>query len=213
MKNLLIVFLLFSSISAFGQEQNRVGSDPVLNPSRNVSLASIEQIGSQNESEILQQVEGPGSNEALIMQQGEFNSGYLNQTGSRLNSQLTQAGNSNSASLWLIGQNLSVFTTQNGLLNSINAYVEAESVDGIAAKLSQEGNQNSIDLAIRNSASFNPGFEQNIGISQFGNNHSVTALFEDLGAPVINITQNPGFGGAGMSLNVSTLPGFTFPNK
>ncbi|MDN3202737.1 hypothetical protein [Algoriphagus sediminis] len=213
MKNLLIIFFLFFSISVFGQEQKRVESDPVLNPSRNVSLALIEQIGSQNESEILQQAQGPGSNEAMIVQQGEFNSGYLNQVGSGLTSELVQAGSSNSASLWLIGQNLSVFTTQNGLLNSINAYVDAESVVGIEAKFSQEGNQNSIDFAIRNSASFNPGVEQNIGISQLGNNHSVTALFENLGAPVINITQNPGFGGAGMSLNVSTLPGFKFPNK
>lgn len=219
MKKLLILFFLVPIIT-LAQEEGEGEVEIQLIQSQNIELsngqvnvASIEQIGQNNEATSIQQQVGSVGNFSMIMQQGSKNQGYINQSGSNLAASLMQISMSNSANIWLIGNNLSMSTTQNGMDNSINAYVESYGANAINSSLNQQGNQNIIDFAIVNAAGFNPGMDQSIGISQFGNNHSVTAQYQDFGAPSVNITQNPGYGGAGMSLTISTLPGFSFPSK
>lgn len=219
MKKLLIVFFILP-IVAFAQGQGEGEIEIQLIQSQNIDLptgtsnvANITQIGQNNDAKSIQQQLGAGVNFSMINQQGSNNQGYINQSGSNLNASLAQISMSNSSNLWLIGNNLSISTSQNGVENSINAYVESFSGNAINSSLNQLGNQNTIDFAIVNAVGFNPGMDQTIGISQFGNNHSVTAQYQDFGAPTLNITQNPGYGGAGMSISVSTIPGFTYSNR
>lgn len=219
MKKLLLFFFILPTM-AFAQEQASGEVEVQLIQFQNLSLANatsnaanVTQIGQDNEAISIQQQVGGGVNFSMISQQGASNQGYVNQSGSNLNASLIQLNMSNSANLWLIGNGLTMSTTQNGTENSINAYIESNTGREINSSLNQQGNQNTIDFAIVNGGGVSPGFDQTIGISQFGNNHSVTAQYQDFGAPFVNITQNPGFGGAGMSVSVSTIPGFSYPNR
>lgn len=218
---IILLFLCLIPILVFSQSENQekvelviVQTQDLLEQNLNsANVASIQQIGNGNEGEIIQQTQGGLINLAAISQNGAGNNGYISQSGANLTSQLVQISASNSANLWLLGENLSVFANQSGVSNSINAYVESNAGNVINSTLVQEGNQNVIDFAIINSSNFNAGVAQSVGIAQFGNNHSVTAQFENFASPTVNITQNAGFGGAGMAITVSSLPGFTYPNR
>ena len=77
--------------------------------------------------------------------------------------------------------------------------------------LLQVGNQNRIDLSLKGNGFGNNPEDQSMIVSQFGNQHEVTAFIEPFSAPV-EIIQYSGIGGEGMKVNISTSA-FNFPMK
>ncbi|MHA7128918.1 hypothetical protein [Algoriphagus namhaensis] len=214
MKNFVLVLglMLFLTVSSvFSQE-----SEVQLIQTQNISLqpqiqnsASIDQIGNRNNAEAKQELIGVGQNVLMISQSGTAHQAFVSQSGADLNTQLMQISASNSAEVFLIGNNISLTATQNGRQNSLNTTLESYSNRAMTANFLQEGNRNEIDFAVRNSVGFDPGVDQSLSIVQMGNNQSFSAQYQDLGAPAVNVTQNPGFGGAGMTVRLTTLPGYS----
>lgn len=146
-----------------------------------------------------------------ILQNGNRNSGIIEQIGSGLNTYLLQDGSFNESNLWSEGNNIHTQIKQNGDGNIINSYIENDGVDLRSATLLQKGNQNRIDLSLIGNGFDNNPVAQTVIINQFGSQHEVKAFMEPFSAPV-EITQYPGIGGEGMKVNISTST-FNFPMK
>lgn len=175
------------------------------------NVSRIQQVGNQNDATIIQELASEQVNRAVINQNGSSNYGYLEQTGYALGGVINQIGSGNQSNIWSRGDQVSVFSEQHGDRNVINSYIENLGIMSRSAMLRQIGNDNRIDLSLVGSDFIPTGLDQPINISQFGNQNSVNALMENFGNP-INITQDPGLGGQGMSINISNSA-FSFPMR
>lgn len=175
------------------------------------NISTIRQIGNQNDVEVIQNLSSQQLNRAIINQNGTSNYGYLEQTGFLLSGLINQTGSGNLANIWSKGDQITVASDQQGDRNVINSYIENLGVMTRSAMLRQIGNDNRIDLSLVGNDFTPPGLNQSVNISQFGNQNNVSALMENFGNP-ISITQNPGIGGEGMSINISNSA-FSFPMR
>ncbi|MCH7414659.1 hypothetical protein MM213_14255 [Belliella sp. R4-6] len=220
-KNYILLSIAFSlPILLYGQEVvevNLSGELKELLNSQNLNIENesnvsvIKQVGNQNESRIIQDLNSNQSNISGINQNGSLNYGYVEQTGYSLRSFINQSGNRNQSNLWSKGDQISISVDQQGDKNVVNTYIENAGIMSRTALLSQLGSENIIELVlVGNNISTTLG-SQPINISQFGNQNNVTAVMENFGSP-IEITQTPGAGGQGMSVNVSNSA-FSFPGR
>jgi hypothetical protein len=177
----------------------------------NKNLSFIHQVGSENEISAIQEQEGIITNIVTIKQDGTGNAGYMEQTGSELETHLWQYGLSNEANLWSVGNNINTHVKQDGEWNIINSYIENDGLNPRSAMLLQEGNRNKINLALLGDGFGSSNIAQEVIINQFGNEHEVKAFVEPFSSPV-EINQYPGPGGEGMKIDISTSD-FNFPMK
>jgi hypothetical protein len=177
----------------------------------NKNLSFIHQVGSENEISAIQEQEGIITNIVTIKQDGTGNAGYMEQTGSELETHLWQYGLSNEANLWSVGNNINTNVKQDGEWNIINSYIENDGLNTRSAMLLQEGNGNKINLALLGDGFGSSNIAQEVIINQFGNEHEVKAFVEPFSSPV-EINQYPGPGGEGMKIDISTSD-FNFPMK
>lgn len=180
------------------------------------NTAFVQQLGNQNASRIIQDHQGGQPNISIHSQTGpgqfgNSNNGYIEQGGAGLTTLLGQNGNSNSANLWAIGSNIRIEARQNGNNNSIDTYIENYTGNSRSADLRQDGNQNRIEISLRGDGFSGSAMPQQVQITQTGNNHTAVANMEPFSSP-FEITQTPGMGGEGMSVNVSTSQ-FNFPMR
>nr|WP_321356816.1 hypothetical protein [uncultured Draconibacterium sp.] len=175
------------------------------------NFSLIRQIDQANSFRAIQNRQGNLQNNILVSQNGINNSGYINQTGTGLETKLWQYKSSNEASLWSEGENISVEVKQDGDGNSINSFIENYFLVSRSAYLLQQGNNNRIELALFGDAVPSLSDAQQVEISQTGNDNSVDAMLENTFAP-ISITQTPGVNGKGMQINISNSV-FAFPMK
>jgi hypothetical protein len=177
----------------------------------NSNLSFIRQVGDENTAISIQEQEGIVSNLVMMNQDGIGNTGYIEQTGSGLETLLWQYYFTNEANLWSVGKNIRTSVKQDGDGNIINSYIENDGVNSRSATLLQAGNQNRIDLSLTGDGFGNNPVEQTVIINQYGNRHEVKAFMEPFSEP-IEINQYPGVGGEGMKVDVSTST-FNFPMK
>lgn len=175
------------------------------------NLSIIKQVGDQNESRIIQDLASGQANMSVINQNGSHNYGYTEQSGYNLKSYINQSGNKNQSNLWSKGDQITISVDQQGDRNIVNAFIENIGIMSRSAMLRQSGMDNIIELSIVGSDISSSLGSQPISITQFGNQNNVSALMENFGSP-IEITQTPGAGGQGMSVNVSNSA-FSFPMR
>lgn len=221
MKKMITLFLLIVSVGMFSAIGQVIPDEEVvellsghvlqLNNQANNNISFIQQIGDKNTAISIQNQEGIASNSININQKGIGNEGYIEQTGSDLNTYLLQYNRTNEANLWSIGENIFTSVKQDGERNIVNSYIENYGANLRSTKLLQQGNQNIIDLSLRGNGFENNSFEQTVIINQFGNQHQVTAFIEPFSAP-IEINQYPGNAGEGMKIDISNSA-FNFPMK
>jgi hypothetical protein len=174
-----------------------------------MNSAVIQQVGENSEAQVIQDHIGTQPNIIFMQQQGSRNYGYINQNGSGHQTGLSQNGNQNEANLWSLGEGVITSVLQNGNENIINSYISQEGITSRTAVLIQEGNRNRIDLSLIGNGFDTPVMDQDVRISQFGNQHEVEAIMENFSSS-FEITQHPGINGEGMRVNVSTSQ-FNFP--
>ncbi|MEX2513446.1 MAG: hypothetical protein WD398_11115 [Cyclobacteriaceae bacterium] len=216
---LLIVLICSSVLQAFSQEVVEHEANILLNvqaiemhEEQEISnSAIIQQVGNSSDARVIQENNGSQANFIFMKQAGMRNSGYIDQSGSGLRTELNQSGNQNEANLWSIGEGVITSVLQNGNENSINSYLSQEGINKRSAVLIQEGDQNSIDLSLVGNGFGTNVMDQNVRISQFGNQHEVDARMEDFSSS-FEITQHPGANGEGMKVNISTSQ-FNFPMR
>jgi hypothetical protein len=177
----------------------------------NSNLSFIRQVGDENTAISIQKQEGMVSNLVMVNQDGMGNTGYIEQTGSELETWLWQYNFTNEANLWSVGKKILTSVKQDGEGNLINSYIENDGVNLRSATLLQEGNQNRIDLSLKGDGFSNNPIEQTVIINQYGNRHEVKAFMEPFSEP-IEINQYPGTGGEGMKVDISTST-YNFPMK
>jgi len=175
------------------------------------NFALIRQINEANSFYGLQSQEGSLQNNILVNQRGINNSGFINQSGSGLETKLWQYKTSNEANLWSDGKDITMEVKQYGNDNSINSFIENYFLVSRSAYLHQNGNNNRIELALFGNGIPVKVDAQQVQISQTGNDHSIDAVLENTFAP-ISITQTPGVNGEGMQVNISNSD-FYFPTK
>jgi len=171
----------------------------------------IRQIDQDNTIDVIQNQQASVQNTILLNQNGTGNVGYIQQSGSGLETRLWQYKTSNDANLWSEGENVTIEVKQNGNDNSINSFIENYSLVSRSVYLLQEGNNNRIELALFGDGIPISNDAQQVQITQTGNDNSVDAILENSFAP-ITITQTPGVNGEGMQLNISNSA-FSFPTK
>lgn len=176
-----------------------------------MNSAIIQQVGENQQAITRQEQTGNLPNFFKLSQTGVGNSGFIEQIGTGLNSRLLQRGNRNEANLWSIGQHINTSSSQDGNGNVINSYIKNEGITTRSATIIQEGNQNRIDLSLMGNGFEANTKDQQVRISQQGNQHELSALMEPFSAP-FEITQTPGVNGEGMKVNVSTSQ-FNFPMR
>jgi hypothetical protein len=176
------------------------------------NLTVIRQVQDENQIISIQEQQGSASNHVLVNQNGTGNRGYIEQTGSGLETYLWQYNANNEANLWSVGENIHTSVKQDGDGNGINSYIKNYNLDQRSAMLLQEGNNNRIDLAIYGDDAPATGLtSQEFKITQQGNNHVVEAFMEN-DFRSMEINQNSGVDGDGMSIKV-TQSYFNFPMK
>jgi len=213
-----LLFLLCFSIFATSQVITSEEMDDLLNSSEiqvdNPVISNflhIRQIDQANTFTAIQNQQGSMQNNILANQNGTGNSGYIEQTGSGSETYLWQYKSSNEANLWSEGDNIKIEVKQDGTSNTINSFVQNYYLESRAALLTQNGNNNRIDLAVFGNEIPSSSDAQTISITQTGNNNGVEAFLENTFSP-IQITQTPGVNGEGMQINISNSA-FSFPMK
>lgn len=220
LKQYILFILIFLAASELGAQQ--VISDEEMQDLLNGSLMQkdnptisnflvIRQIDMANDVTALQKQTGNLQNNILVNQDGGSNIGYIEQTGSGLETYLWQLGSKNEANLWSEGENIKVELKQQGSDNLVNGFVNNYHLESRTALLLQKGRNNRIELALFGDGIPKTGDAQMISISQNGIGHSVIALMENVFVP-IKITQTPANRGQGMQLNISNSA-FAFPMK
>ena len=216
-KNCYILFVLsvFSS-SAFSQatmsdisldELNFFDAVELVNSSNSI----IDQIGNDNNINVIQQQEGELSNVIISKQYSDKNNAYINQVGSGHASVLVQKGNGNEANLWSDGEMTVSKAWQQGDDNTINSFIRNEALIPKVAALIQVGNSNNIELALTGNGFVSEGWPKAAIIEQKGNDLDVVAKLDSYSSPLL-IRQQSGSSGEGMSVNISNSD-FFFPMK
>lgn len=166
------------------------------------NIAVVQQVGNDNQAEILQQYAGSGINVSLLMQNGNNNIGFVQQVGAYLNTTLLQMGNANNANLFSSGKNITQNVQQAGNSNNVKTNFENFGNRVFNADLNQNGNNNTIDISFSGS---NLNIGEQFILNQMGNNQSFTGDISTINSP-IQVTQTPGIGGEGMQVNITTFP-------
>lgn len=136
------------TVDCFGQLLNE--QDFLLQPnelleaeySDNGNDASINQMGNQNELELVQIQEAAEGNLARVMQSGQYNYAIISQTGGGNQLALLQNGEHNCYILNLEGTGNQLFAIQDGQRNIINQTIINS--DNIRSEMVQIGNDNEI---------------------------------------------------------------------
>lgn len=178
----------------------------------NSNLSIINQVENGNEMISFQQHEGRIALNILIADQnGIGNSGYIQQVGAAHLSVLIQNGAGNEANLWSKGDATATIAYQNGDDNFINSYIKNQRVFPKSALLMQEGNNNSIELALIGNGFLNTSWPKAAVVVQQGNDLELSAKLDSYQSPLY-ITQQSGIYGGGMEINISNSA-FNFPMK
>lgn len=178
----------------------------------NSNLSIINQVENGNEMISIQQHEGRiASNILIVDQNGIGNSGYIQQIGAAHLSVLIQNGAGNEANLWSEGAATATIAYQNGDDNFINSYIKNQRVFPKSALLIQEGNNNSIELALIGNGFLNTSWPKAAVVVQQGNDLELSAKLDSYQSPLY-ISQQSGIYGGGMEINISNSA-FNFPMK
>jgi hypothetical protein len=144
-----------------------------------------------------------------ILQNGNRNSGIIEQVGYGLDTYLSQDGSFNEANLMSEGNNILTEVKQEGDGNIIDSYIKNYHLESRTARLLQVGNDNNITLNLREADVPESIEAQEIKITQHGNEHKATVTGVDFNSP-ITINQTAGYGGMGMQIEINTSY-FFFP--
>lgn len=183
------------------------------------SFASVAQVITDEEMDNLLnsqeiQIDNPIISNLIIRQIDDRNSmvSHQNNSGVMQNKVFVkQQGNDNTAIVTSLGNNIFTEVTQIGDKNIINSYMENYHLESRTVRLMQEGNNNRIDFSLYGDEVPSGIFNQEVRISQYGDNHTLNYMKEnDFNS--VEITQTPGIDGAGMTVDVSTSA-FSFPMK
>jgi len=172
----LLIFTVFVSAFAFAQEeiilkdlqsqqlvQKYELSKAMLSDASN--QAFIQQIGDENQSNILQDARNyGGANMVLVFQSGNYNVVNAAQKGYSNDLRIVQQGNANETAITAEGELLKMVTLQYGDGNKVAQQVNGT---GVNYDVLQVGNNNTIE---QKGDSFSKGYS----ITQYGNNMNVT---------------------------------------
>lgn len=167
-------------------------------------IMQINQIGNNNDITSIQQLNNRTPYISSSIQNGQFNQGYMNQSGPNHETQLSQDGNHNNASLWSVGANTKSFVQQTGNNNTINSYIENNFEPSRTASAIQFGDDNKANIAALAGETMNL---QGISLVQSGNGNMVELILDHFDAPYMKVEQT---GGATISITHSD---FNFPTK
>ena len=176
-----------------------------------VNLAFIHQVGDNNMIQSQQYQEGAVSNYFILNQNGFGNNGYINQEGAGHITQMQQTGLNNEANSWSLGEATLSLINQEGNDNKINSYIDNQGFLPKSVALEQNGNHNSIDIALLGNGFWNESFPKAAHVNQNGNNLEFNAVLDSYHSPIL-VEQQSGSSGGGMTVTISNSA-FNFPMK
>lgn len=219
MKNKIVLICTFLCIAilAYSQTETDFNIEELINCdiiNSDVSIESnqayINQMGAGNEMITIQQQEGFITNSTLVLQQGDLNSGYIQQIGTAHFSKLIQVGTNNEANFWSVGEKTINAAFQLGDNNKINSYTYNQDFIPKSTVLAQNGNNNTIEVVLLGSGFLWNSWPKLAVIHQKGNDLEISAKLDSYNSPIY-IKQQAGSAG-GMKIDISNSD-FSFPMK
>lgn len=210
MKNYLFLIIAFfiTLTSLNAQEQSEEINNISLSNQikKGVSEAIIQQITDGNTASILQNSQGAqlGNFTQIIQKEGIGNNSIITQIGTGIGLSNIQNGHNNISNISLSGQNIILQANQYGDGNTINSIVENAGTGLREVLLEQVGNHNQIIFEFLNRTDLRLSLEESVSITQTGNGHNLNLKLDNIDSPV-NVTQNPGPGGEGMQVTITTF--------
>jgi hypothetical protein len=207
MKNYLFLLIAFfiTLTSLNAQEQSEEINNISLSNQikKGVSEAIIQQITDGNTASILQnsQVAQLGNFTQIIQKEGIGNNSIITQIGIGIGLSNIQNGHNNTSNISLSGQNIILQANQYGDGNTINSIVENAGTGLREVLLEQVGNHNQIIFEFLNRTDS----RLPVSITQTGNGNNLSLKLDNIDSPV-TVTQNPGLGGEGMQVTITTFP-------